>query len=312
MTEVAIRPPTAEVSLSAPGTPAALVEWAHAAQAAHQLADAICRTAFCPDSFRGKPGEATAAILAGSELGLSPMAALNSFDVIQGRPAPKAITLRALAQSHGHDLWPVKMSASECVMHGRRRGSSEVVPVTWTIQRARELGLTNKPNWKNQPQAMLVARATSECARLIAADVLLGIPYSAEELADLEPEPTTTVQRAPQGAPKRTVRRAEPPPAPPPVDDPPLDDETEAAPAPVDSETISPAQLKKLHAALREQGLTDRDDALAYISSVLDRDVTSSKELTKHEASLVIDQLKETAAAVPAVDGWPEVPEIKR
>ncbi|MBQ1164485.1 hypothetical protein KBZ21_41615, partial [Streptomyces sp. A73] len=29
-----------------------------------------------------------------------------------------------------------------------------------------------------------VARATAECARLIAADVLMGMPYSAEELAD--------------------------------------------------------------------------------------------------------------------------------
>ncbi|MBQ1164211.1 hypothetical protein KBZ21_40115, partial [Streptomyces sp. A73] len=28
------------------------------------------------------------------------------------------------------------------------------------------------------------ARATAECARLIAADVLMGMPYSAEELAD--------------------------------------------------------------------------------------------------------------------------------
>ncbi|MBQ1164468.1 hypothetical protein KBZ21_41525, partial [Streptomyces sp. A73] len=43
------------------------------------------------------------------------------------------------------------------------------------------------PNYKTQPQNMLLARATAECARLIAADVLMGMPYSAEELADAQP-----------------------------------------------------------------------------------------------------------------------------
>lgn len=168
--------------------PANLIDWASAAHAAHSLATSLCQTTFCPMSFRGKPGEATAAILAGSEVGLSPMAALNAYDVIQGRPAPKAITLRAIAQAHGHDIWPVEMTGEKCVMSGRRKGSEQTVTVEWTLARARQMNLTDKPNWKSQPSAMLVARATSELARLIAADVLLGIPYSAEELRDQDPE----------------------------------------------------------------------------------------------------------------------------
>lgn len=184
MTEIARYTDTTAVS----PVPTALVDWAQAAQAAHALATSLCQTTFCPASFRGKPGEATAAILAGSEVGLSPMAALNAYDVIQGRPAPKAITLRAIAQAHGHEMWPVEMSNEKCVMSGRRKGSEQAVTVTWTMQRANQMGLTAKPNWKSQPSAMLVARATSELARLIAADVLLGIPYSAEELRDQDPE----------------------------------------------------------------------------------------------------------------------------
>ena len=39
-------------------------------------------------------------------------------------------------------------------------------------------------NWKKQPGAMLVARATSEACRLVAADAILGIGYSSEEIAD--------------------------------------------------------------------------------------------------------------------------------
>ena len=184
MTEIARYTDTTAVS----PVPTALVDWAQAAHAAHTLATSLCQTTFCPTSFRGKPGEAPAAILAGSEVGLSPMAALNAYDVIQGRPAPKAITLRAIAQAHGHDMWPVEMNATKCVMSGRRKGSDQTVTVEWTTQRAKQMGLADKPNWKLQPSAMLVARATSELARLIAADVLLGIPYSAEELRDQDPD----------------------------------------------------------------------------------------------------------------------------
>ena len=50
--------------------------------------------------------------------------------------------------------------------------------------RAKGLGLLGKDNWKRQPQAMLVARATAECCRLVASDVLLGVPYAVEELED--------------------------------------------------------------------------------------------------------------------------------
>src|SRR4029077_20494647 len=82
----------------------ALVEWAQAAQAAHELAESLVRTSFAPEKFRGKPGEATAAILAGSEVGCSPMAALRAFDIIGGVATPRAITLRAIVQSLGHEI----------------------------------------------------------------------------------------------------------------------------------------------------------------------------------------------------------------
>ncbi|NUS58000.1 MAG: hypothetical protein HOV66_24590, partial [Streptomycetaceae bacterium] len=73
-----------------------LGEWAQSADAAFRVAERLVQSAFVPAAFRGKPIEAAAAILAGSEVGLSPMAALRSFDVIQGQAAPRAITLRAV------------------------------------------------------------------------------------------------------------------------------------------------------------------------------------------------------------------------
>lgn len=185
MTEIAVRPEgvTAEAS-------ARLVEWAQAAKAAHQLASAITATAFCPKEYRGKPGEATAAILAGAELGFDPMASLRTFDNIQGTAAPKAITLRAVVQSHGHKVEIVEESETHAVARYRRVDDADWKTVEWTYERANRMGLPQKnPNWKSNPQAMLVARVTAEASRRCASDAILGIPYAAEELRD-DPAPT--------------------------------------------------------------------------------------------------------------------------
>src|SRR3982750_2953705 len=122
-----------------PGMSAAassLVEWARQADAAYQLAQRIVGTSFVPQQFRGKPDEAAAAILAGSEVGLSPMAALGAFDVIQGRATPRAITLRAIALSRGCEIVVDESTSARCKMRGRRRGDTEWTTVIWDQARA--------------------------------------------------------------------------------------------------------------------------------------------------------------------------------
>ncbi|MFG2165543.1 hypothetical protein [Micromonospora chersina] len=163
---------------------AQLVQWAQAAHAAHSLAEGICNTAVAPQAYRGKPAEAAAAILAGAEVGLSPIASLRAFDNIQGTPAPKAITLRAIAQGLGHEVRIDESSQVIAVVSGRRKGDTEWQTSTWTIERAQQMGLTGKAQWKQQPAAMLVARATAEVCRWIASDAIMGMPYTAEEIRD--------------------------------------------------------------------------------------------------------------------------------
>jgi hypothetical protein len=177
-----------EVRSSQPGemtyeaTP--LMLWAMDAQEAYKVAQSLCKTSFVPSTLRGKPEEAAAAILTGAEMGLSPMAALRSIDIIQGTPAMRAHALRGLVQSRGHEVWVEDATPSRAVVCGRRKGSDITQKSTWDTTRAQGLGLMAKDNWKKMPQAMLVARATSEVCRLIASDVLLGLPYSVEELDD--------------------------------------------------------------------------------------------------------------------------------
>lgn len=166
-----------------PYSDSALVRWAYEAQQAHQIAQSLAKTSFVPATLRGKPDDIAAAILAGQELGLLPMATLRSIDVIQGTPALRAHAMRALVQSHGHEVELVESTPTKCVMRGRRKGSDTWQPITWTLDRARQLGLLSRDQWKKQPQTMLIARATGEICRLIAADVLHAMPYNAEELS---------------------------------------------------------------------------------------------------------------------------------
>jgi hypothetical protein len=79
------------------------------------------------------------------------------------------------------------------------------------------------------------------------------------------------------------------------------------APAPVRERASAPtsassAQLGKLGALMRERGLTDRTEALAVVVDVVGRPITSRSELTKAEASAVIDHLSKN----PARDPWAE------
>lgn len=181
-------PPAASADLvpsALPPAALALVEWAAAADAAHQLAVQLCATGFVPKEYFQEPALGTAAILAGSELGLSPIQSLLSFDVIEGRPAPRALTLRALLEKQGHQFLVTQSTAKVAKGRAKRRGTSEWQEAEFTWDMAQRRGLTGKRNWTKQPEDMLVARLTSRLARLIAADAILGIPYTAEELEDL-------------------------------------------------------------------------------------------------------------------------------
>lgn len=197
MTEIAL-PDTTEQN--------ALMAWAEGARAAHQIAVSLAKTPFVPQQMQGKPELVTAAILAGYEMGMQPLASLRSIDLIQGTPAMRAHTLRALVQAQGHDVWLDEATNTRAIVCGRRKGSDQVQRSVWTMDRAKALGLSGKDNWRKQPQAMLVARATAEVCRLVASDAILGIPYAVEELGDDEPE--ATPKRAKRTAQRKPVETA--------------------------------------------------------------------------------------------------------
>jgi hypothetical protein len=184
-----------------------LAVWAHEADLAWQLAEKLATTSFVPATMRGRVGDIAGCLIAGKELGLPPIAALKAMDVIQGTPALRAHAMRALLQTHGHEIELVESTDTYCRMRGRRQGAEAWQEVSWPIARAQQLGLLGKPEWKKQPTTMLVARATGEICRLVASDALHGVPYNAEELRDSQPRVTAMQAGAPVTAAEILSRR---------------------------------------------------------------------------------------------------------
>lgn len=284
-----------------------LVAWALAARSASELANALVQTSFVPRVKDAKNremvpisiGDATASILMGDELGLSPLAALRSLYVVHGTPALYARAMVALAQSHGHEIWTEISTSERVVVCGQRRGSQHVEKADWTMARARTAGYTSNTKYATNSQEMLYSKAAAEVARKVAADVLAGVPYSVEdiELDDGAAESTVTVQRE---KPKTVRRKAEETVAEPSFDEPETPmlsdpemaawaDDIQAANAETPDDLATKPQLAKLQILMKEAGVEDREERLNIVQKIIGREISSSTELSKSECSNAID-----------------------
>ncbi|QOC58867.1 RecT-like ssDNA binding protein [Mycobacterium phage Periodt] len=210
---------------------------------AYQLAKGICGDGrngtglMVPQRFRGKPEEAAAAMIYGSELGLNPLQAVQRVVPIHGMPTLEARTMVGLLKARGYKIRTVEQSDTSVTVEGVAP-DGETASSTWTIERAQRAGYVPTPNspdskrrpdveddwvtvsksWDGKvkksivgnmkyitdPQAMLKAKAQSEVCRDLAPDVLMGISYTRE---DLESERQDQFEdRRPAAAPARTQR----------------------------------------------------------------------------------------------------------
>lgn len=287
--------PSSELAMSFQNqTVGILVEWAQATDAAYQMAQKLANTSFVPAKYRGKPAEMAAAMLAGAELGIDPMASMRAFHDIQGTPRPAAETLRAVVQSHGHDIRLVEASSTKVVMKGRRKEHADDPTawnvVEWTIEQATLAGFPKKnPNWGTQPKAMLIARATTEVCKLTASDAIMGMP-SAEEAQD-----SGEIEYAP-AAPRVTAAEilgsaAEEAP----VGSAPVRATAEVGEASSPSSAGGPltrAQQGKMFALFGEKGINSPTQQRDFVAEQIGRQIASRGDLTKDEAKAVIDALE--------------------
>jgi hypothetical protein len=277
MTDIAIPDQQPTGALATTSNLDHLGRWLQQADAIFAIAERICDTSFVPTAYRKKPAEAAAAMLAGAELGFDPMASLRAFDSINGTPAPKAITLRAVVLGKGHEVETVEQSATRAVVRGRRFGKGEWQVSTWDIDRAKRLPqFKTNANYANNPEAMLVARATAEVCRWVGPDAVMGMPYAAEEIGDFDaaPAPPPAVRRL-------SVADLDAPPA-----------VEQAA-----TEMLTDVQRKTMFVLWDKLGYGDdanREVRLQVTAKILGLDeLESSSDLTRADADAVIAALRE-------------------
>lgn len=134
-------------------------------------------------SAYGTPQAVMTTFLAGRELGLSAMASLRAFHIVENKPTLAADFIRSLVIKSGQAAYfrCTERTATRCTW-ATKRGDDPEVTLTYTIEEATAAGLIkDKSGWVKSPADMLVARASSKLARLVYPDVCFGL-YATEEI----------------------------------------------------------------------------------------------------------------------------------
>jgi hypothetical protein len=138
--------------------------------------------------------EAMAIMLLCQAENLHPAIAMRDYHVIQGRPALKADAMLARFQQVGGKVdW--KEYTDEVVTGLFSHPQGGTLEVTWTLAKAKLIGIANKDNWKNYSRAMLRARCVSEGIRSVYPGCVVGV-YTPEETQDFTPPVVRTEPKA--------------------------------------------------------------------------------------------------------------------
>ena len=141
--------------------------------------------------------EAIALMLIAQAEGMHPATAARDYHVIQNRPALKADAMLARFQQAGGSVqWKVYTDEQVTGVFSHPQGGS--LEVTWTLAKAKLIGIANKDNWRNYSRAMLRARCVSEGIRSVYPGCVVGV-YTPEEVQDFTPprDITPPVPQAP-------------------------------------------------------------------------------------------------------------------
>jgi len=196
--------PTRHTGVLQPSTFAELMQFAKTAAASDLM----------PKDYKGKPENIMIAVQMGSEIGLSPMQAIQNIAVINGRPSVWGDALLALVRSDPRCVDVKEWIEGEgdartahCVI--KRKGASDVAG-RFSVADAKRAGLWGKQGpWQQYPDRMQQLRARGFSCRDAFPDRLKGL-ISAEEARDIPAEPFsgTTIDAAPDPAPDRASQLA--------------------------------------------------------------------------------------------------------
>lgn len=262
-------------------------------EAQMKYSSALSASSIIPRDYQNSPANVLVAIGYAQALGEHPIAALTDVYIVKGRPSMSATMMHRRAIEAGHRV-RVTASPTEAVASVWRKDDPDYEhTVTWTLERAKSSGVAGTDTWKKFPSAMLRSRAISEVCRLACPEVLGAVKYTPDEIGGSFAD---TPEQAPADPPQATTKVSRRKPEPEPVD-------AEVVPENTDADThgqdelreaitadlITDAQMKKLCATFQERGIPVDD--YPGISHAIGREVTSKKQITRDEATRLIDQL---------------------
>jgi len=160
----------------------------------------------------------------GRELGIPPVAALNTIVIVSGRLTMEAKAMLAVANQRAGVTWEVESTDKGCTITFSRPGFKSSLKSVFNEADAKAAGLLQKDNRKAYPKDMYFARAAARGVRQIAPDAVLGLylPEEAQdfimpaagEIVEVKPEPQKELKAEKKEEPeKETLPTPEPKPA---------------------------------------------------------------------------------------------------
>jgi hypothetical protein len=253
-----------------------------------------------PDAYRRNPSNVLIAVGLGQSMGLSPAESLYRIAVIKGKPTAGAELIAANVRRAGHKLRVITNEQAVSVKAVIIRADDPDFPheVVRDMAWAQSMGLDKNDNYRKQPLTMLQWRAITAVARLAAPEALYGVAYTADEMFDsnggpAEPERPATLTAEQVVEHDRLMDLADAAAAPNGMDGP--------AMAEVEADLVADPLLdtssklaRAMFAGINAAGI---EDPKAFMSEVVGRTITSSKELTTDDARRVLDHLPKQEAS---------------
>jgi hypothetical protein len=149
---------------------------------------------FAPKDFRGKPASCVLAVQYGSEIGLSPMQAIQCIAVINGRPsiwgdAALALVMASPVCEYVREVVEGDGDKMVATCTAKRRNYPEATVSVFSMADAKRAGLAGKAGpWSQYPRRMMQLRARGFALRDAFPDVLKGL-LTAEEAQDYATAP---------------------------------------------------------------------------------------------------------------------------
>jgi len=169
-----------------------------ALESLYKATETLSKSQMIPYHLRGKSADIFAILVMGQELNIAPMTALNSINVIQGKPTISPQLMIALTRAKFPNAYiEIKIddeNKTATCSTARDMAQKELAYTsTWDMDKAALMGLTGKDNYKKQAVNMLKWRAVAESFRVTFPDVLMGL-YAPEEFQDFDGKELRTVE----------------------------------------------------------------------------------------------------------------------